>query len=622
MALQGPDADPAATVDPALAGSGTVGSCRPRFGRRYDGAGHAFGRQRDSETAHMTEQTVPDPERAAPAAAIVPGGFRLLRYFTIATLAAFTAVALAVYFLQRMEEEFFAQVQREQAAFLSSAQAQLARQHEDAARSSLLEVNETSHVNLTRLVANQLWQTDFAPLVAAAQRLSIGHCRALPAGGDASVAMAHPPSPPAPTARRNCFAKVGRSIMALPGFSALDRKAYATMRATTVFKIKVFDLRGLTVYSSEHGQIGEDAADNQGWRSAAAGQPASELTHRDKFSAFERVVENRDLISTYVPLRTVGGDEVVGVFEIYADVTPFLGQMKAASKKFADVTAANQAHVEQTAQSNQDKVNTSSNHFLGIVGSLLALLYAASLLIVRYGQRIIDAQTVAQAQSARREQLWHREKMAALATMAANVSHEVGNPLAVISSLAEELADAKAGGAGAADAGKRILEQTARIARMTRQIADFAAARSESPEWVDVNALVKAVCGFLAFDRRFRGTPIEFHAGQRLPASLVVPDHLNEALMDLLQACVEVAPGRTPSARIRVETMASSADVVIRIVAEAAPGGVTATAVPAFAELRLAQVRRRVIEMGGRLSATAVAAEITLPPPQGSAAPT
>ena len=543
-------------------------------------------------------------ESSPSAAAARTGGFRLTRYFTITTLVAFTLVALALYVLQRMEETFFAQVQREQGVFLAQAQAQLARQHEEAARSSLLAVHEASHVNLTQLVSNMLWESDFAPLVAGAQRLAIDHCRALPVASAVTGASASPP-----TARRACFTDVGRRILALHGFAALDAKAYAAMRDSTVFKIKVFDLRGITVYSSERGQIGEDASQNQGWRSAAGGRAASELTHRDNFSAFERVVENRDLISTYVPVRARGRGEVVGVFEIYTDVTPFLGQIKAASMKFSELTAANEARVAQAARSNAAKVESSSDRFLAIVGGLLALLYAASLLIVRIGQRIIDKQAVAQKQSVRREQLWHREKMAALATMAANVSHEVGNPLAIISSLAQGMAEREADGAAVPGTSRLLLEQTSRMARMTRQIADFATARSEAPEWVDVNAMVKAVCDFLAFDLRFRSTPIEFRPGDRLPARELVPDHLNEVMMTLLQACVEGGGARGPWSRILVQTLARGECVVIRLACSAATAGV-----PAIAPERLESARRRVAEMAGRLSVAGAAVEIELPP--------
>jgi hypothetical protein len=370
----------------------------------------------------------------APAPFGAPGRFRLMRFFTLTTAVVFAAAGLALYVLQRAEEAYFARAQAAQRALFTRAQDELAQQNEEAARRSLVAVHEASHVNLTRLVANTLWRADFAPLVAAAQRLPDASCRALPA--------ASTPGDERGAARRACFAELGRRIRALPGFAALDQRAHDAMRGSSVFKIKVFDLRGVTVYSSEHAQIGEDGAANQGWQSAVGGLPASELTHRARFSAFEGVVENRDLISSYVPVRTGAADSVLGVFELYSDVTPFLAQINSASKAFAVNIAANEQRVGDAAKAQQREVMDNSNEFLLIVGGLMALLYAASLVIVRIGQRIIDRQSEAQALAATREQLWHREKMAALAAMAANVSHEVGNPLAVIAGVAQGLPEA------------------------------------------------------------------------------------------------------------------------------------------------------------------------------------
>ena len=553
------------------------------------------------------------PERAANASGesgARPAGFRLIRYFTLATLIAFAAVGLALYFLQRNEIVFFAQVQRDQGVFLAQAQAELARQHQRAARASLLAVHEASHVTLTRLVSNLLWESDFGPFVQAAQRVPVDHCRKVAAADGAASTPAPQPA---------CFGEIGKQIMALPGFKALDTKAYEAMRASTVFKIKVFDLRGITIYSSEHTQIGEDRVDNLGWRSAVAGLPASELTHRDRFSAFERVVENRDLISTYVPVRAAGSDLLVGVFEIYSDVTPFLGQIQEASKVFGDLTSANEARVGQIAQTNQDKVSTSSDRFLLIVGGLLALLYAAAWLIVRNGQRIIDRQSLAHEHATLREQVWHREKMGALATMSANVSHEVGNPLAIISGLAEGLADRQAKGESVAGSARQILEQTERVARMMRQISDFATARNEQPEWVDVNAMLKSLCDFFAFDRRFRATPIEFRPGDRLPARELVPDHLNEVMMNLLQACVDGDTDPPLRGPIRVETQARDDDVEIRISGKIDDNPSDTTVSRMFTDGRFESVRRRIQDMGGEISSTPTTVIITLPPSVGAA---
>ena len=535
-----------------------------------------------------------------------PGRFRLMRFYTTTTLLVFAAAAVALVLLQRKEEVFFAEVQLEQRQFFAKAQAELAQQNEQAARTSLLAVHEASHINLTRLVANTMWDSDFAPLVAAAQRIDVETCRALPAAAGRAAELG--------AARRACFAEVGRRIRALPGFAALDRKAYEAMRASTVFKIKVFDLRGATVSSSEHAQIGEDGSVNAGWKTAVAGRPASELTHRDRFSAFERVVENRDLISSYVAVRRGPGDAVVGVFELYSDVTPFLGQIKAASKAFAEISSANEARVAQTARSNERQVKISSDRFLLVVGSLLVLLYGVSLVIVRIGQRIIDRQNLAQAQAARREQLWHREKMAALSAMADNVAHEVGNPLAVIAGLAQELPDRPGADAdGAAQPSRQILEQTARIARMMRKIADFTSARSGTAEWVEINPLLQAVCEFQAFDRRFRRRPITFVPGAGLPACELVPDHLNEVMMNLLQACADGPEPEDAGRGIRVATAAERGDVRIELSCFCPDSGEPLPMAHVASDARLEPVRRRVADMRAQLEFGEQRVSVVLP---------
>jgi hypothetical protein len=63
------------------------------------------------------------------------------------------------------------------------------------------------------------------------------------------------------------------------------------LRDLDIVKVKIYDRAGLTVFSTEEKQIGEDKKDNAGFRQALSGQVATELTFRNQFSAFDQVIE-------------------------------------------------------------------------------------------------------------------------------------------------------------------------------------------------------------------------------------------------------------------------------------------------------------------------------------------
>ena len=105
----------------------------------------------------------------------------------------------------------------------------------------------------------------------------------------------------------------------------LRKAVLAQMRGLSELKIKIYNLTGRTVFSTEARQIGEDKSNNAGFLSARSGKVASELTHRNTFSAFEGEVENRDLIGSYIPIRRGGPTAAIeAVLELYYDVTPLV----------------------------------------------------------------------------------------------------------------------------------------------------------------------------------------------------------------------------------------------------------------------------------------------------------
>lgn len=349
--------------------------------------------------------------------------FRLTRYFTVTSLVAFGVVAATLMYFEHRQSTFFQEVQTNEAQTLSGIQTDFVTRADAVARRDLLAVNEQGNVNLTRLFSNALWTSDLTPYLAEIGSVDFAPCKAMP---DAVNAQGKPGATPE---KKACFKEAGTKLQTLGSFSPLDARVREAMQGSTIFKIKVYDLSGITVYSTELAQIGEDKSGSAGWKSAAhEGKAISELTFRDKFSALQGVVENRDLIASYLPVIEPGSQKIVGVFEVYADVTPFLGQIKATSGEFKEVALANQTRLAEQAASNHQQVQSSSNQQLIIVAGLLALLYVVLLSIVRRAQTVIERQ--ARESDATKQRLAQSEKMTSLGQMVAGVAHQLNTPLA------------------------------------------------------------------------------------------------------------------------------------------------------------------------------------------------
>jgi EAL domain-containing protein (putative c-di-GMP-specific phosphodiesterase class I)/GGDEF domain-containing protein len=129
-----------------------------------------------------------------------------------------------------------------------------------------------------------------------------------------------------------------------------------------VLKVKIYDLNGQVVFSTQPSQIGTNKFDSTGFQSALQGEAASEIIFRNTFSAYEGQRYDRNLVASYVPIRRSFDQPVEGVFEIYSDITPLLGD-----------------------------IDHTSNQILMVVTALMLVLYLFLMLFVRRAHRQIEA---------------------------------------------------------------------------------------------------------------------------------------------------------------------------------------------------------------------------------------
>ncbi|MCZ6608139.1 MAG: hypothetical protein O7A64_10790, partial [Alphaproteobacteria bacterium] len=119
----------------------------------------------------------------------------------------------------------------------------------------------------------------------------------------------------------------GDALRARPETRQIHEALKTLTAGLSVLKVEIYNLDGLTVFSSQASQIGEDKSNNPGFFAAARkGKPASKLVHKGKFSTFDGAVFDRDLVESYLPIRR-GDGPVEGVFELYSDVTPLIGKI-------------------------------------------------------------------------------------------------------------------------------------------------------------------------------------------------------------------------------------------------------------------------------------------------------
>ena len=316
-------------------------------------------------------------------------------------------------------------------------------------------------------------------------------------------------------------------IRARPETQDLRRKIETLMAGTPVVRIKLYDLGGLTAFSTDPDEIGErldrDADDGdelERFRGALAGGVVSDFETDQAPDPTDASVGERWVLSSYVPVRRGGdGGAIEGVAEVYSDVTDV----------YAHIRRVGLAHTAIVVGA-----------FLVVFLLLIGVVWRAERVIRKQHRRNLDlVANAARAEAASR----------AKSEFLANMSHELRTPLNAIIGFSTILKDESFGpigsgrykeyAGGICNAGQHLLTIINDVLDLVKVDSGKMAVHAGV---VDLRATAMSVAKLVERDAAAGGVMLSLEIDSTLPPIVSDDTKLRQVLMNLLSNAIKFTP--------------------------------------------------------------------------------
>jgi signal transduction histidine kinase len=159
-----------------------------------------------------------------------------------------------------------------------------------------------------------------------------------------------------------------------------------------------------------------------------------------------------------------------------------------------------------------------------------------------------------------------RERMVAIGQMASGIAHEIGNPLASLSSVAQYLAR-KLTDAQAKDQLGLIERQVQRISQILRCLLGLSRPASNESTWTDINQMIEDSLSLVRYDKRARSVEIRSIANPDLPTVWITPSNLEQVLINIFLNALDALAGADTQAHPKLEISREKVEdrILIRI---------------------------------------------------------
>lgn len=433
--------------------------------------------------------------------------FNLIRFFSFSSLIAILIITVVLIFANRKYQNDLRIELTEQKEIFNKINRELIDTQIKNSTSSLIYDYESGNINFARIISNSVWGNYLSPYMNEIKSIDFNDCRRLPSEQKDE--------------RNLCFKNDGVKLSKLAHYKSLNDKIFGIMSRTSIFKIKIYDREGITIYSSDPSQLGEDKSENPGWMSALAGIPASKLSRRESFKTFDGTVTDRDLHECYIPVMAPGTNRITAVLEIYSDVTELMARNKKLMDDLNRTATAHNNIIEDHSKEIQADLKNQSHYLIIIITLLMLILSIVLFLIVYHADKHITLQEQEQKRSFEKlivtenernkikEQFYQSEKLATLGTLGAGVAHELRSPLTVIlghAQLLERATDVNI--AKIQERAKRIVESVNRMSKIVDRIRQFSrSSELESKVKININQIIED--SFILLSTQLRNRNIE-----------------------------------------------------------------------------------------------------------------
>lgn len=317
-------------------------------------------------------------------------------------------------------------------------------------------------------------------------------------------------------------------------FTRMDKIVRSTLHSFNIEMVNIFDMDNIVSYSFDKTLIGKKGLGGTGYMNALAGKSSSKVVQSGNFWEMLLGIPKSIKVLTFAPLRAekplsrISGP-VLGVVEIVQDI----------SKEYKTIFRF-QIFVVLT------------------ITVVMGILFIVLLFVVKKGNAISLQRT--QERILLEEALSRAKHMSSLGEMTAGISHEIRNPLGIISSSAELLKKKMAGFDPSNTIPDIIVEESTRLNNIITDFLNFAKPINPDMKKCRVEKIIDKNLAALAHQIRDKKYDVEVKYDDPLPEIVADSDMLYQAFLNILINAMQAMPG---GGRIQIEIKSDGNTVTV-----------------------------------------------------------